>query len=179
MKKFIDGVDSVLRWIVIVLMGANVINVLWQVFTRFVMGSPSSWTEELARFLLIWVALFGAAYAHRIKMHIAIDVIANKFTGNAQHYSRMFIQFCVFVFSLVAMVIGGAQLVNLTLSLGQTSAALQVKMGYVYLAIPVSGVLLMFYSALYFADQLRTLMWDKEPIMEDIEEVDEASATAE
>lgn len=171
MKKFISTVDNFLKWFVIVVMAANVINVLWQVFTRFVLANPSSWTEELARFLLIWVSLLGAAYTHRIKGHIAIDVIANKFTGTARHYSRMFIQFCVFLFALVAMVIGGLKLVNLTLSLGQVSAALQVKMGYVYLVIPVSGILIMFYSGLYLIDHVRTLFLNKEPMMGEVEEI--------
>ncbi|HKJ68351.1 MAG TPA: TRAP transporter small permease [bacterium] len=171
MKRLISVVDSFLKWFVIVVMAANVINVLWQVFTRFVLGNPSSWTEELARYLLIWVALLGAAYTHRIKGHIAIDVIANKFTGNARLYSRMFIQFCVFLFALIVMLLGGTALVNLTLSLGQVSAALQVKMGYVYSVIPISGLLIMFYSGLYFIDNMRELFWDKEPIMGEIKEL--------
>lgn len=170
MRTLIRSIDETLKWFVIIVMAANVINVLWQVFTRFVMSSPSSWTEEMARFLLIWVSLLGAAYTHRIKGHIAIDIIANKFTGNAQHYSRMFIQLCVFLFALVAMVIGGYNIVNLTLSLGQVSAALQVPMGYVYTVLPLSGLLIMFYSGLYFIDHLRVLVWEKEPILEEVEE---------
>lgn len=169
MKRLISTIDSFLKWFVIIVMAANVINVLWQVFTRFVMGNPSSWTEELARYLLIWVALLGAAYTHRVKGHIAIDVFANKFTGKAQHYSRMFIQFCVFAFALVVMVVGGLYLMNLTLTLGQISAALQIKMGYVYAVIPLGGILIMLYSGLYFIDHLREMLWDKEPILDEVE----------
>ena len=170
MRLLVRGLDNGLKWFVIIVMGANVINVLWQVFTRFVMGNPSSWTEELARYLLIWVSLLGAAYTHRIKGHIAIDVVANKFTGKARHYSRMFIQLCVFLFALLAMVIGGLHIVNLTLSLGQVSAALQVKMGYVYAVIPLSGILIMFYAGLYCLNHVRALFWDKGPIIDEIEE---------
>ena len=56
-KTFKNKVDRALEWALILLMGANVLNVLWQVFTRFVLRHPSSFTEELARFLLIWVGL--------------------------------------------------------------------------------------------------------------------------
>ncbi|MCF7803327.1 MAG: TRAP transporter small permease [Candidatus Marinimicrobia bacterium] len=168
MKKFIAGVDFILKWFVIVVMAANVLNVLWQILTRFILANPSSWTEELARYLLIWVALLGAAYAHRLKMHIAIDFVAEKFQGTARHYSRMFIQACVFIFALIVMVIGGMRIVDLTLSLGQVSAALQVPMGYVYSVIPVSGILIMFYSGLFFADELRDMLWDQPRILEPI-----------
>lgn len=171
MKRLISTIDSFLKWFVIIVMAANVINVLWQVFTRFVMGNPSSWTEELARYLLIWVALLGSAYTHRVKGHIAIDVVANKFTGAAQHYSRMFIQLCVFLFALVAMVIGGVYLMNLTFSLGQVSAALQIRVGYVYSVIPLGGVLIMFYSGLFLIDHLREMLWDKEPILDEVEQL--------
>lgn len=169
MKKLIAVTDFTLKWFVIVVMGANVLNVLWQILTRFILTNPSSWTEELSRYLLIWVALLGAAYAHRLKMHIAIDVVANKFQGTARYYSKMFIQACVFFFAFIVMVIGGIHIVDLTLSLGQVSAALQVKMGYVYSVIPISGVLIMFYSGLFFIDELRDMLWNKPPFLEPID----------
>ncbi len=168
MRKVVHVVDEILKWILIIIMGVNVINVLWQVFTRFILNNPSSFTEELARYLLIWVGVLGASYAHRLKMHLAIDVITERFTGKAQHYSRLFIQLVVFLFALFVMVIGGLYLMNTTFILNQVSAALQIKLGYVYLAIPLSGLLIMFYSGLYFVDHLRVMLWNEEPIMEEV-----------
>jgi len=167
MKKVIFVVDNILKWFLIVIMGVNVINVLWQVFTRFILNNPSSFTEELARYLLIWVGVLGAAYAHRLKMHLAIDVLTERFTGNTHHYSRIFIEACVFLFALFVMFIGGANLVDLTLTLNQISAALQVKLGYVYSVIPISGLLIMFYSGLFIIDEFRALNGNAEPLMED------------
>lgn len=165
MKATVKVIDWFLKWFVIIVMGANVINVLWQVFTRFVMGSPSSWTEELARYLLIWVGLLGAAYAHRLKMHLAIDVFTERFTGNTKYYSGLFIETCVFFFALIVMFIGGMNLMNLTFELQQTSAALQIKMGYVYSVVPLSGILIMLYSSLFFYDNLRGLQ-GREPMFD-------------
>lgn len=127
-------------------MGANVINVLWQVFSRFVLDSPSPYTEELARFLLIWVALLGAAYAVRLKIHLAVDVFTERFTGRKKLYSNLLIQACVFLFALFVMVIGGYELVKLTLQMDQTSAALQIRIGYVYSVLPLSGLLILLFS---------------------------------
>lgn len=161
MQRIRSGVDQVLKWLVIVLMGVMVLNVLWQVFTRFVLRDPSSYTEELARYLLVWVGLIGAAYAASQKMHLAIDILTARLHGKPRHYVEMFIYLCTFLFALLIMVIGGLRLVNLTLTLNQISAALQIKLGYVYLALPLSGLLTMFYAACFFAEQLRLLLDDK------------------
>jgi TRAP-type C4-dicarboxylate transport system permease small subunit len=123
MTNCIKTVDRILGWILVGLMGAAVVNVLWQVFTRFVLAHPSSFTDELARYLLIWIGLLGAAYAAGHKLHLAIDL-----------------------FALTVLVFGGVSLMTLTLSLGQTSAALHVPLGYVYLTLPLSGLLIMFYT---------------------------------
>jgi TRAP-type C4-dicarboxylate transport system permease small subunit len=127
-------------------MGVAVANVLWQVFTRFVLADPSSFTDELARYLLIWIGLLGASYAAGMRMHLAIDLLPAKLTGRSRFYVGVLTEACVFLFALSVLVIGGTHLVTLTLTLGQTSAALHVPLGYVYLVLPLSGLLMMFYS---------------------------------
>src|SRR6056297_661562 len=164
MKKIISGLDNFLKWAVIIIMGVNVINVLWQVFTRFILNNPSAYTEEIARYLLIWLGLLGATYAYRLKMHVAIDYIQKKLSEKVQYGINVFIQICVFAFALLVLLIGGLRLVTMTFTLGQTSAALQIQMGYVYLAIPVSGVFIMFYAILFIIDYSRELA-GKEPIL--------------
>jgi TRAP-type C4-dicarboxylate transport system permease small subunit len=139
-------VDRGLEMAVQTAMGTLVIVVLWQVFTRFILRDPSSWTEELARYLLIWVGLLGAAYAAGKKMHLALDLLPGKLTGARARRLDIFIELCAFAFALFALVIGGFRLVMVTLVLGQTSAALQIPIGYVYLVVPISGLLIMFYA---------------------------------
>jgi TRAP-type C4-dicarboxylate transport system permease small subunit len=142
-KRIVDrGLEAAL----ILIMAANVLNVLWQVFTRFVLRDPSSFTEELARFLLIWVGLLGASYVSGRKMHLAITVALERWRGRKRVWAELAIQVCVFVFSCLVMVIGGTRLAAMTFSLQQVSAALRIPLGYVYLAIPLSGLLIMFYA---------------------------------
>lgn len=161
MKKIKSFVDRALEWMVIGLMGINVINVLWQVFTRFVLRNPSPYTEELARYLLIWVGLMGASYAVSKRMHLAIDVLTARWKGKRKYVSELFIQACIFLFALFVMVIGGKSLVNITLSLEQVSAALRVKIGYVYLVVPLSGILIMFYSAILLGESVQLLIGNR------------------
>ncbi len=149
--------DRLLEWALIILMASNVINVLWQVFTRFILHHPSSFTEELARYLLIWVGLLGASYAAGKKMHLAIDVVLQGLTIKTRIWGEILIQVFIFLFSLFVMVIGGLRLVSITLTLNQVSAALGVKLGYVYLALPLSGLLIMFYAAVFFIQRIWAL----------------------
>ncbi|MEJ2112931.1 MAG: TRAP transporter small permease subunit, partial [Flavobacteriaceae bacterium] len=75
MLKFKPKIDSLLGWTLSILLAIMVIDVLWGVFTRYVMAEQSSWTDELARFLMIWVGILGAAYASGQNKHIAIDLL--------------------------------------------------------------------------------------------------------
>jgi TRAP-type C4-dicarboxylate transport system permease small subunit len=149
------AVNKVLEWTLIVLMAANVLNVLWQVFTRFVLKNPSSFTEELARYLLIWIGLLGASYVAGRKKHLAIDVVFNRLTGKARRLAEYLIEVSICIFAIFVMVFGGTRLVVITLKLNQISAALRFKLGYVYLVLPLSGLILLFYSVLFAAEVYR------------------------
>jgi TRAP-type C4-dicarboxylate transport system permease small subunit len=146
MTRLTRAVDRAVGWLLVALMGLAVLNVLWQVFTRFVLADPSGFTDELARYLLIWIGLLGASYAVGRHMHLAIDLLPSKLTGRSRWYLNVLIEASVFVFALAVLVVGGIRLVTLTLTLGQTSAALHVPLGYVYLALPLSGLLMMLFS---------------------------------
>ncbi len=139
-------IDKVIEWLLVGLLSLMVFNVSWQVFSRFVIGNPSSWTEELTRYSLIWLGMIGAGYVTGKKMHLAIDYFANKVKEPTRSYIEIFIHATVLLFALTVMVVGGTNLVALTLYLEQISASLQIQLGYVYLALPISGILIIFYS---------------------------------
>lgn len=156
LTKATKRVNKILEWVLISLMAANVLNVLWQVFTRFVLKDPSSFTEELARYLLIWVGLLGASYAAGQKMHLAIDVVLKALVGKIRNLTELCIELLIFSFAFFVMVIGGLRLVAITLKLNQISAALRIQLGYVYLVLPFSGLLIMFYAFVFFMEKIRS-----------------------
>ncbi len=138
--------DKALAYFLMTLMALMVVDVSWQVFTRYVLNSPSPFTEELARFLLIWIGLLGAAYAFRKKAHLGLDLMVQKMRPRARLKAEVLTNLLCFAFAANVMVYGGARLVLLMLELGQTSAALRVPMGYVYLVLPLSGTLIGVYA---------------------------------
>ncbi len=140
-------VDKILAGTLIVLMVIMVVAVSWQVATRYLLNSPSSYTEELASYLLIWISLLGASYALRMRAHLGIDIVVQRLGSKKRKAARLFAYVVVILFSLLTLVFGGGWLVYVTLDLNQLSAAFQLPIGYVYLALPVSGLLMIYYSA--------------------------------
>lgn len=152
MEKTVKILDAILTRVLVLLMFCLVGAVLWQVISRYVFSSPSSWTEELARFLLIWISLLGAAYAFRSGMHLALDIIPKKLTARPARWLKNFTIVLIVVFAVSVLVIGGGSLVQLTWELKQYSAVLGLPMAYVYSVIPVSGILISLYAIAAVSD---------------------------
>ncbi len=146
MNKVMLKIDLVLARILAILMVLMVVDVTWQVVTRFLLSQPSSFTEEIARFLLIWIGVLGAAYAYRKRAHLGLDLLTSKMPPAARRRADVVANLCCFGFAASVMVFGGIKLVALTLELRQTSAALQIPIGYIYTVIPISGVLICLYA---------------------------------
>lgn len=146
------AVDRVIAAFSITVMVALVVCVVWQVFSRYVLNQPSTLTDELARFLMIWVGLLGAAYTVGAQRHLSIDLLAMLLNKRKQAMLNMLINLLIFAFAGSVIVTGGLKLINNTLSTSQVSAAMQIPMGYVYIILPLSGAIMMFY-ALWFIYQ--------------------------
>lgn len=139
-----------LELFIVATMALLVVDVVWGVFTRYALGQQAKWTEELARFLLVWVALLGGAIAFRTKAHLGVDYFVNLLHPDARRSTAVVAHLVVLFFAGAVLLLGGASVVREALALEQTTPALGWKMGYVYLALPISG----FFVALYTVDNL-------------------------
>lgn len=138
--------DKILGSLLVFLMAVMVTAVSWQVFSRYILQASSSFTEEIARYLLIWIGILGAAYIAGQQQHLSIDILAPKLSEKNRIKLRMGINLLIILFCLLVLVIGGSNLVYLNYLLGQTSAALNIPLGAVYTVIPISGVLVIIYK---------------------------------
>lgn len=152
MKAIITPLDIFLRWTLVVLAVFMVLTVSWQVFSRYALKAPSSLTEEIARFQLIWLGLLGAVYTFRNRMHVGIDLFTAPLTGKKRLAAELVALIAVMLFAFFILVYGGGRLVQLTHELNQTSGALGVRISYVYSIIPISGVLICIYALHYIGD---------------------------
>jgi len=141
-----NQIDRGLEYFLVFIMSILVIDVLWQVTSRYIFNSPSSFTDELAGFLLIWVGLFGAAYVTGKQEHLAIDLLIQKSKPANKKKLEKVINILILLFALFVLVVGGSWLVYTRFILEVKSAALQLPLGYVYIVLPISGLLITFYS---------------------------------
>ncbi|MCF4101060.1 TRAP transporter small permease [Gillisia sp. M10.2A] len=144
MKK---SLDKILGSFLVFLMGTIVLAVLWQVFSRYVLHSPSSVTEELARYLLIWIGILGAAYAAGQQDHLAINLLEERLDKQNRKRLRIGIDLLIIFFCVTVLIIGGGNLVYVNYDLGQSSAALEIPLYIVYAVIPLSGILIIAYKS--------------------------------
>lgn len=153
-------IDRILEVFLVIFMGTLVIDVVWQVASRYLFTNPSSFTDELAGFLLIWVGMAGAAYVKSKNEHLAIDILHGKLSLLNKIRLMIFINFLIIVFCLSIMVAGGIWLVYTRFVLGQVSASMQIPMGYVYMIIPISGILMTYYAI----DDISLLLQEKKSL---------------
>jgi TRAP-type C4-dicarboxylate transport system permease small subunit len=158
MNKAVGYINKSLAWFTISLSTFLVFCVIWQVISRYVIGKPSTVTDEMARYLFMWVALIGAAYTTGMKRHLAIDLLTMKLTGKRKLINEIVIQLAIALFASVVLVYGGFNLAMKTLSTGQVTPALGIQMGYVYYCLPISGLLMIFYSAVFGSEKVKELI---------------------
>lgn len=139
-------IDKVLEWALVFLMSILVIDVLWQVASRYIMNSPSSFTDELAGFLLIWIGLLGAAYVAGKQEHLAIDLLIQSSGPKRKFKLNMITNVIIIIFAISVMMIGGSWLVYTRFYLSVKSAAMGMPLGIVYLVLPISGLLIAYFD---------------------------------
>jgi len=159
------GLTRILEFALILAVAALVGSVVWGVMTRasgdFVVNysggsttgiwawlptGQAQWTEELAKFLLIWVSLLGGAVAFGRHSHLGVDYFVGKLDKSASQWSQMLVHAIVLFFAIAVLVVGGVRVVSNTLTMEQVTPVLGWKMGHVYLALPIAGAFVALYT---------------------------------
>ncbi len=128
------------------LLAIMVLEAIWQVITRYVFNNPSGWTDEILRFQLIWLTAVGAALAHGLNRVMAVTLFTDKLNEKAKNTNKIVIEIIVITFALLVLGFGGIK-VALNAST-QISPSLGINMFYVYLSLPVSGILFTVYGCM-------------------------------
>jgi len=114
-----------------------------QVFSRYVLNSTFSWTDECSRYCFIWFNLLGAGCLVRTRGHAVVDLFSSKLPDNIKKLYNLIINFLIFYMGIILAKYGWT-LCNATMR--QTSTALKLPMGLVYGAIPVLGISILIYQ---------------------------------
>lgn len=122
------------------------LDVLWGVISRFLLQSQSPWTEELARFLLVWMALLGIASVFRQQQHLGINILVQKFDSSIQRWSVIAKNLIVIVFVLLIFIDGGSKVMLNSFVMDQQMVALPFAKFWLYAMLPVTGVVILAFS---------------------------------
>lgn len=140
MKKLEKGLDFAMSTIMSIVMLVLLIFGTWQIFTRWILNNPSTFTEEMLRYLLIWAGMIGAAYCFFHDKHVKLTLLTSKLHGPALTAVTILDEIIVVLFVLYVYVYGGGQMMMRTMANGQLTAVLRLPMSLIYGCLPVSGV---------------------------------------
>ena len=140
------GVVITLRFILMTLVGT------YQIVTRYFFNRPSTISEELLTYSFTWMSLLASTYVFGKRDHMRMGFMADKLTGPARRYLEVFIDALSFFFAGVVMVYGGISITKLTMI--QITASLRISMGWIYIIVPIAGLLIMVFSVMNAADML-------------------------
>lgn len=127
-----------------------VILTCWQVITRYILKSPSTWSEELVSYLFAWMSLLGASVVTSERGHMNIPILVERLSENGQKALNCLGEIIAFLFSAIILVYGGVKITNL--AMGQMTSSLGVPIGIFYIVLPLCGVLNMIYTILNIID---------------------------
>lgn len=138
MVKVKLGMSYVLARLCTLLLVMMTLLVLWQVFSRYVLNAPSSFTEELVRYFLIWTGFIGAAYAFSTREHMALTFLRDKLPTDKIRLVTIIVDAIILIFALTILVVGGIKLA--VAAKMEYSALLGIPRSLVYAMAPISGV---------------------------------------
>lgn len=128
-------------YVCVILFSLLVIVLSMEVVARYIFSNSFRWSEELARYLFIWLIFISASYAVVKKAHIHIESLLVLLPKKVKPYAMLLGKFVWLAFTVFVVYIGTQQTLTV-LNSSQISPGLQIPLYIVYLAIPV-GYLLM------------------------------------
>lgn len=150
LHKVRKGIDAALSSVCAVIFAAMICIGTYQIITRFIFNSPSTVSEELLTYSFAWMALLSSALVFGKRDHMRMGFFADKFSGTNRKVLEVISEVLVMAFAGIVMVYGGSTIMNLTMT--QKTASLGIPMGVIYTVVPLSGIIIVFYTILNIVD---------------------------
>lgn len=125
----------------------------YQILVRYIFKSPSTVSEELISYSFAWMSMFAASYIFGKRDHMRMVFFIERFSKDIQIKIGILTEIVVLLFAIGVLISGGAYIT--TLSITQTTPALGISMGYIYMVLPVCGIITAIYSILNIFDLMK------------------------
>ena len=154
-KKISDILDDCIRYINIVLISAMTFIILLQVFFRYVLNNPLTWTEEIARFSMVWMVFLAISMVAKRKLNISLDFFLKKISLKVRKPIEILLQAYVIYFLFVLFKLG---MVLVDSSYRQIAPASQIPMKWIYLSLPIGIAFLIFQHIVLIIKEINLLI---------------------
>ena len=141
--SLLKGLDELLNWILALIMTVMLVVVSAQVWYRFVLNNPLAWSEEVARYLFVWISFLGSAVGVRMNVHLGIDLIDKVLSPRGRKIMTVAVNLLIQIF-LVVVIFWGIKILKVVQF--QKSASMGIPMTYPYLAVPMGAALMLLNS---------------------------------
>ena len=155
MSKVKNALTKFLEFVCCLLFAFITVVGTYQIVVRYVFNSPSTVSEELLTYSFTWLALLAAALVFGKKDHMRMSFIADKFKGKKAVFMGIVSELLIMLFAGLELVYGGASITKLTTT--QITASLGVNMSYIYMILPICGVIIVLYSIMNIAEYISKL----------------------
>jgi TRAP-type C4-dicarboxylate transport system permease small subunit len=158
-KKFLDKLEKVLLVCISFLLAVMVVTIFYQVVLRYIFHSANTWSEELARYSVMWIVMLGGPMATRRHKHITVTLFIEKIPIWPRRAIQLFMYIVMLIFLIVFFRAGLIMSINGT---KQFSPGLYLNMGIMYSSTVIGAVLLGIYV---IEDMVKTVIL---PAVEDV-----------
>ena len=155
MERISDIINRIAEIAIVIIISLMAVAVFAEVIFRYVIPLPLFWTEEFARYCLVWSSLLGAGVALKRGEHIAVTFFTNKFPKRIQINSFLLVQIFIVVF-LGVIFWGGICLVMITYH--QLSPAMRIPMSWPYMAVPIGSLIMLFHEITFINLRLKEMI---------------------
>ena len=149
MKKVEKVLDTVMRFLMALAMLTLLVFGTWQIFTRWILGNPSTFTDELLRYVLIIAGFIGSAYCFYRDEHLALTLITDKAKGPFKLCLDIFIEICILFFVIYVFIFGGFKLANTATNV---SSVMHIPMKTLFMIEPICGILIVLARVLKYVN---------------------------
>lgn len=158
-KNSFGVMDRCVNWFLALLMASMVVIIAAQVWYRFVLNDPLSWSEEAGRYLFVWISFMGAAAGVRYQVHLGIDLMDKILPPKLYRWMVVLVNLIIQVF-LLMIIYWGIKILGVIKF--QESASMHISMVYPYMAVPVGAIFMFINSVRVMVASMQNRTLDRE-----------------
>ncbi len=145
LKKIGNTIDKSVGYVCIIFVATMTISTLTGIFLRYLMSQPLNWTEEFARYAMIWMGILAISMGVKRKTHLGVNYFYDLFPKSLRISLKYIINFLVLGFFIIMAIYGYQMALD---GLNQTSPALKIKMFYILMVVPLTSVISIYHISI-------------------------------